>query len=283
MRKDAPYLKHDANASYNPKLMALLRVEKVRGYGVYWLLLETLRLQPGFRMAMTGIGVLARRYGTHTCVMLRIINNYGLFTVKDGYFSSSGLDRRLEAFGKYLNDTLPEKWSVVLDNSLEINNERYIHARIPDQTIPDQKNNTLKRGGVSRVLSMDESVALLPSEQIWCEDMARESGRGVGFTEDLPSLLPKFVSFLRLRGEEHTVCGLSDAKRRFLYWMKSDEGKRAISDLNRPAAGTAAATYRYETLLDGRRSYMGRLIPPDAPPRPDALSVWDSQNGTWTR
>lgn len=43
MRKDAPYLKHDAYASYDSKLMALLQHEKLRGYGLYWMLLEILR------------------------------------------------------------------------------------------------------------------------------------------------------------------------------------------------------------------------------------------------
>ena len=43
---------------------------------------------------------------------------------------------------------------------------------------------------------MDEAIALLPSEQVWCEDMARLSGRGVEFAADLPQLLPSFTAFL---------------------------------------------------------------------------------------
>ena len=59
---------------------------------------------------------------------------------------------------------------------------------------------------------MDEAIALLPSEQVWCEDMARLSGRGVEFAADLPQLLPSFTAFLRLRGEEHTVHVLDEIR-----------------------------------------------------------------------
>ena len=39
------YFKHDAPSATNPKLAKLLQKEGARGYGVYWLLIELLRLQ----------------------------------------------------------------------------------------------------------------------------------------------------------------------------------------------------------------------------------------------
>ena len=101
---------------------------------------------------------------------------------------------------------------------------------------------------------------------------------------DLPQLLPSFTAFLRLRGEEHTVTGLSDAKRRFMYWMKSDEGRQASEQLQITAdAGEENDPYRYETLAGEQRTYMGRPIPADAPPRPNSWAVWDDQTEAWTR
>ena len=153
-----------------------------------------------------------------------------------------------------------------------------------EQRREEQENNSLTRERVRRVLSMDEAIALLPSEQVWCEDMARLSGRGVEFAADLPQLLPSFTAFLRLRGEEHTVTGLSDAKRRFMYWMKSDEGRQAVKQLQITAdAGEENDPYRYETLAGEQRTYMGRPIPADAPPRPNSWAVWDDQTEAWTR
>lgn len=42
------YFKHDAPSATNPKLAKLLQKEGARGYGVYWLLIELLRLQTDF-------------------------------------------------------------------------------------------------------------------------------------------------------------------------------------------------------------------------------------------
>ena len=38
---------------------------------------------------------------------------------------------------------------------------------------------------------------------------------------------------------------------------------------------------RFESVVDGRRTYLGHLIPVDAPPRPDASAVWDDVKKRW--
>ena len=124
---------------------------------------------------------------------------------------------------------------------------------------------------------MDEAIALLPSEQVWCEDMARLSGRGVEFAADLPQLLPSFTAFLRLRGEEHTVTGLSDAKRRFMYWMKSDEGRQAVKQLQITAdAGEENDPYRYETLAGVSWKPALTTKPPRRPKSEPHCDQWHS-------
>ena len=144
----------------------------------------------------------------------------------------------------------------------------------PDTTTPASKkakadapsSHTIQTP--SEIISVDEPETALPE---------------VALT-DLPQLLPSFTAFLRLRGEEHTVTGLSDAKRRFMYWMKSDEGRQAVKQLQITAdAGEENDPYRYETLAGEQRTYMGRPIPADAPPRPNSWAVWDDQTEAWTR
>lgn len=279
------YFKHDAPSSTNPKLAKLLQKEGARGYGVYWLLVELLRIQTDFRLPVSETaGMVARLGYTQKMVVIRVIENYGLFSCENGLFFSVGLIKRMENFLRKRNETSKERGGSPEANAL-IYNARFIHnARKEEQSREEQENNSLKRERVRGVLSMDEAVALLPSEQVWCEDMARMSGEGPGFAADLPQLLPPFAAFLRLRGEEHTVSGLSDAKRRFMYWMKSDEGRQALKQLH--ASDDAAKeedVYRYEILTEGQRTYMGRPIPADAPPRPDSWAVWDGQAGKWTR
>lgn len=115
MRKDAPYLKHDAYASYDSKLMALLQHEKLRGYGLYWMLLEILRTRPEFKISMSDINMLAFRCQTRPVFMRRVICNYGLFVVEDGYFFSRGLISRLQRFIQYINDNDGKKPPQLLD------------------------------------------------------------------------------------------------------------------------------------------------------------------------
>lgn len=38
---------------------------------------------------------------------------------------------------------------------------------------------------------------------------------------------------------------------------------------------------RFESVVDGQRTYLGHLIPADAPPRPDASAVWDDVKKRW--
>ena len=279
------YFKHDAPSATNPKLAKLLQKEGARGYGVYWLLIELLRLQTDFSLPVTKTAGLVSRLGyTQKTVVVRVIENYDLFSEENGMFFSVGLIKRMENFLSKRDEMSKELGGSLEDNALIINS-RFLHnARKEEQRREEQENNSLTRERVRGVLSMDEAIALLPSEQVWCEDMARLSGRGVEFAADLPQLLPSFAAFLRLRGEEHTVTGLSDAKRRFMYWMKSDEGRQAVKQLQITAdAGEENDPYRYETLAGKQRTYMGRPIPADAPPRPNSWAVWDDQTEAWTR
>ena len=40
--------------------------------------------------------------------------------------------------------------------------------------------------------------------------------------------------------------------------------------------------YRYEQLVDGRRTYLGCPIPDGAPPRPDNTAFWNETARSWT-
>ena len=43
------YLLHDANAGSNLKLMIMIQEEGMKGYGIYWTVLEFLRLQNEYK------------------------------------------------------------------------------------------------------------------------------------------------------------------------------------------------------------------------------------------
>ena len=174
------YFKHDAPSATNLKLAKLLQKEGARGYGVYWLLIELLRLQTDFSLPVTETAGLVSRLGyTQKTVVVRVIENYDLFSEENGMFFSVGLIKRMENFLSKRDEMSKELGGSLEDNALIINS-RFLHnARKEEQRREEQENNSLTRERVRGVLSMDEAIALLPSEQVWCEDMARLSGRGV--------------------------------------------------------------------------------------------------------
>jgi hypothetical protein len=97
MAKDAYYFPHDSNAKDDPKCVLLIEELQLEGYGIYWILIETLREQPDFKYPMKLIPALARRYFTSKEKMTTVIKSYGLFEIEgDEFFYSESLMRRME-------------------------------------------------------------------------------------------------------------------------------------------------------------------------------------------
>ena len=85
MSKDCYYFPHDSNAKDDPKCVLLIEQLGMEGYGIYWMLIETLRDQPDYTYPVANIPALARRYNTSAEKVRTVVFNYELFTVK--YFS----------------------------------------------------------------------------------------------------------------------------------------------------------------------------------------------------
>ncbi|KAA3143344.1 DUF4373 domain-containing protein [Alistipes indistinctus] len=99
MSKDAYYFPHDSNAKDDPKCVLLIEQLGMEGYGIYWMLIETLREQPDYTYPMANIPALGRRYNTTAEKVKTVVCNYGLFTVKDDkIFFSDSLNRRMLVF-----------------------------------------------------------------------------------------------------------------------------------------------------------------------------------------
>jgi len=97
MAKDAYYFPHDSNAKDDPKCVMLIEELQLEGYGIYWILIETLREQPDFKYPMKLIPALARRYFTTKEKMTAVIKGYDLFKIEeDEFFYSESLLRRME-------------------------------------------------------------------------------------------------------------------------------------------------------------------------------------------
>ena len=96
MAIDAYYFSHDSNANDDPKCVLLIEQLGLEGYGIYWVLIELLRDQPGYRYPLALIPAISRRYNTTNEKMKTVITNYRLFEIEDEEFFSLSLMKRME-------------------------------------------------------------------------------------------------------------------------------------------------------------------------------------------
>lgn len=97
--KDAYYFSHDSNAKDDPKCVLLMEKLGLEGYGIFWVLVETLRDQPEFKYPLNLIPSLARKYYTKAAKMKTVIFSHELFLIEnDEFFFSESLNRRMEIY-----------------------------------------------------------------------------------------------------------------------------------------------------------------------------------------
>ena len=96
MARDAFWFPHDSNAKDDPKISSVIDQLGLEGYGIYWIFVETLRDQPGYRYPLALIPVLARKYNSTAEKCRVVVGNYGLFVIDEGeFFLSPSLCRRM--------------------------------------------------------------------------------------------------------------------------------------------------------------------------------------------
>jgi len=75
--------------------MFLIEELGLEGYGIYWVLVEKLREEKGYKCSLKMIPILARRYNTTAAKMEAVIHRYDLFQIEEQcfFFSNSLKDR----------------------------------------------------------------------------------------------------------------------------------------------------------------------------------------------
>lgn len=104
------YFPHDFNARHDRKILRLRKVLGLEGYGIFWMLVETLCTEENFSYPIAEIDLLADDYGCSTEKVAAVIKQFGLFQIdKDGCFFSLSLITRLQ---KYLDISEKARLSV---------------------------------------------------------------------------------------------------------------------------------------------------------------------------
>ncbi|MDY0321293.1 MAG: DUF4373 domain-containing protein [Arcobacteraceae bacterium] len=99
--KDTYWFKHDSNAKDDFKCMVLIEQLGCEGYGIFWILVETLREQKDYRYPFCLLGALARKYNTTQAKVETVVKEYGLFEIDaDSFFFSHSFNRRMQNLEK---------------------------------------------------------------------------------------------------------------------------------------------------------------------------------------
>jgi hypothetical protein len=99
MNKDAYYFPHFCNAKSDRKILRVRKELGLEGYGIFFMLLETLREQADLRYPLSDLDLLADEFGTSEQKVRTVITNYGLFEVdKEEQFFSPRLILYLEPY-----------------------------------------------------------------------------------------------------------------------------------------------------------------------------------------
>ena len=99
--KDAFYFPHFSNARHDRKIRRVRKELGCEGYGIYFMILETLRDQNDYIFPMEDIDLLADEYGTSEQKIRTVICNYGLFeTNEDDDFTSPKLIEFLKPYAE---------------------------------------------------------------------------------------------------------------------------------------------------------------------------------------
>lgn len=101
--KEAYYFSHDSNARNDPKIGAMRCVYGSEGYGWYWMLIEMMREQSGYKLDMQSkyaYRAMALQLQSEADAIKKFIqdciNEFQLFDSDDEFFWSNSLVRRME-------------------------------------------------------------------------------------------------------------------------------------------------------------------------------------------
>jgi len=86
MNKDAYYFPHFSNARNDRKIKRLRKELGLEGYGIYFMILEILRDQEGFKYPIDDIDLLSDEFGTSEQKVRIVICNYTLFEIDTNNF-----------------------------------------------------------------------------------------------------------------------------------------------------------------------------------------------------
>lgn len=315
MKKDQ-YLPHDVTARLDEKMMIMIEQEGMKGYGIYWALIEQLRTQEEYHCSLQLINPLAYQIRCTVEEVEIIIRKYKLFIIEGDFFYSAGLAERMQALdekrqklsnaGKKGNVIKAQKESEIqlarqayaVKESKESKESKAEKVKTPPTSSSEEKGNGNSAAAdndtfqetqkptppdpLEPYLGWEKYIDQLDKETVWKETTAMHSGMSRRFIDEFPTIQDFFKQHLRCQGKESNIMNLNEAKS-YLYNFVSNKSTRQklIEALDRKRINTSFISRFEQVDKDGNRSYNGIPIPTDAPLRPNDRCYWNPGKKQW--
>ena len=186
MKKDQ-YIPHEVSMRNTSEVMNLIEKEGMAGYGIYWALMEYLRVQDGYVGDIKVLRTLTRQLRTQLPRLKRILKDYGLFRCTEDTFSSPKLVEVMKPFEDRRARIEAYKRNKEKDKSLEtsnVNTEKSDIVSFEGKGKGEGKVTTSKEekkgdgdvvASVPSTLAWERYVDELAKEEQWIEVMAMRS------------------------------------------------------------------------------------------------------------
>lgn len=150
--KDSFYFTHDFNARTDPKIKRLLVRYNMIGYGIFWSIIED--LYNNTNVLPTEYDSIAYDLHVDTDVVKSVVEDFGLFEIKDGFFHSKSVQRRLDdrkCKSQKAKDSIKKRWEKRQTGTNEhendtnvIDNNTNVLPTNNDSSTNEQENDTIK-------------------------------------------------------------------------------------------------------------------------------------------
>ena len=162
MEKEAFYFPHFCNARHDRKIRRLRKELGTEGYGIYFMLLETLREQHDLMYPLEDLDLLAEEFGVSEAKVRVAICNYGLFEIdEEQKFFSPKMLVYLEPYFKMKEQRkIAGQKSADKRKSLEISTT--VQQPFNDRSTKESKVNESKESKVNEIkveYSLDEMLS----------------------------------------------------------------------------------------------------------------------------
>ena len=136
------YFPHDFNSRTDRKILRLRQVLGVEGYGIYWMLIETLATEEDFSYPMKDIDLLADDFGTSKEKVEAVVKQFDLFKIdKHAMFFSLSLIARMQ---KYIELSENARKAV----NIRWENARKLKEMDTPVLLPHNEGNTIKEKNI---------------------------------------------------------------------------------------------------------------------------------------